>query len=208
MTSTQSSSTSNPLDDRVLAIAVEFVLKADSMGLLTSSVDTLNLDLDAIIKVACCVTKQGIGRRIVINPERWYGYSSDDLACRLRQLTEIMEETPIPEKEWKRIRTLLNDDMVAKIIGISEQSVRRYATDERATPDDVAARLHWLALTTGDLQGAYNDDGVRNWFKRPRKSFGDKSPIAILGGQSWSPAAEEAKRIRKFARELTESMGT
>jgi hypothetical protein len=208
MAPTQSHSTAYPLDHRVIAVAIEFILKADSMGLLAEPVDTLHLDIDAIIRAAKGVTKWGIGRRLVIDPERWRNYTPDDLCGKLKQLSEIIEDCPHPETEWQRLRELLTDSLVATMTGVSEQSVRRYASEERVTPVEVAARLHWLALTTGDLQGAYNDDGVRNWFQRPRKSFADKSPLAILGSKSWSPSDENAMQIRKFARDLTESMGT
>ena len=36
-------------------------------------------------------------------------------------------------------------------------SLRRYLSGVRCTPDDVAVRLHALALIVGDLAGAYND---------------------------------------------------
>jgi len=207
MPSIQSHSTANPLDHRVLAVAIEFILKADSMGLLAEPVDTVHLDIEGIIRAAKAVTEWDIGRRIV-NPERWRDYAANDLCVKLKQLSEILEESTHPETEWQRLRALLTDDLIAKMTAVSEQSIRRYASGERPTPDEVAARLHWLALTAGDLQGAYNDDGVRNWFQRPRKSFGERSPLVILGGRSWTPSDDDALRIRKFARDLTESMGT
>src|ERR1700733_8645812 len=138
------------------------------MGLLPEHVDTLHLDIDAIIRAAKGVTKWGIGRRVVIDPERWRNYAANDLCSKLKQLNEILDDCPHPETEWQRMRELLTDDLVATMTAVSEQSIRRYASAERATPVEVAARLHWLALTAGDLQGAYNDDGVRNWFHRPR----------------------------------------
>jgi predicted transcriptional regulator len=35
--------------------------------------------------------------------------------------------------------------MLARLLGISPASVRRYAATTRETPDDVAARLHHIA---------------------------------------------------------------
>lgn len=208
MTSIQSHSAANPLDHRVLVVAIEFILKADSMGLLTEPIETVHLDVEGIIRAAKDVTKWGIGRRIVITPERWRDYPATELCQKLKQLSEILEDSAHPETEWQRLRKLLTDDLIAKVTGVSEQSVRRYAAGERETPDEVAARLHWLALTAGDLQGAYNDDGVRSWYLRPRKSFDNKSPIDLLCGRSWSPSDDDAVRIRKFASDLTDSMGT
>ncbi len=208
MAEIQPHSTSNPLDNRVLAVAIEFILKADSMGVLTSEVDTLNLDIEAIIRAAKDVTELGIGRRVVINPERWREYSADDLCSRLKTLSAILEESPQPMSEWKRLRMLLSDEMLATMTHVSEQSVRRYATESRETPDEVASRLHWLALITGDLQGAYNTAGVRKWFLRPRKSFGGQTPIEMLGAKLWNPTDENPVAVRTFAHSLLEGMGT
>jgi uncharacterized protein (DUF2384 family) len=208
MAKIQTNSTASPLENRVLALAIEFILKADSMGVLTSPVDTLNLDIEAIIRAAKDVGDLGIGRRVVINPELWRTYNADDLCSKLKMLSSILEESPQPKTEWKRLRTLLSDELLAKMTHVSEQSVRRYAAEERETPDDVASRLHWLALITGDLQGAYNAAGVRNWFLRPRNSFGGKTPIEMLGTEPWNTTDKKPVLVRAFAHSLLEGMGT
>ena len=204
----QSNSTSNPLDNRVLADAIDLILKAESMGILTAPVDTLTLDLEALIKAIKDITALGIGVKVVVNADRWRDYSAEDLCAKLRALSRILEESPQPNSEWKKLRESFPDDMLSKILAISEQSVRRYATQERATPDEVASRLHWLALVVGDLHGAYNSDGVRKWFIRPRKSFGNSTPLSMLAGTIWTPTDKDPVKIRSFAHFLIESMST
>jgi hypothetical protein len=96
----------------------------------------------------------------------------DVLERYLDRLVEALEACPIPALEWKPLVHVLGVEMLATLLGISLASVRRYAAGARSTPDDVAARLHWLALVVGDLSGAYNEFGIRQWFGRKRVQLG------------------------------------
>lgn len=207
MSQIQNNPTSNPLDNAVLAVAIDLVLKADAMGLLTKRIDTLHLQLDDIVQVAKDITAHNIGLRVVLSPERWREYSSEDLRKKLLALVEVLEDSPLPDTEWARLTEAISDDILAKLLVISDQSVRRYASGERTTPEEVVARLHFLCLVVGDLRGAYNEDGVRNWFRRPRKTFGDRTPLDLLGKAPWSPADKGPVLIRNFSRSLVEGMG-
>lgn len=207
MTPIQNDSASNPLDNAVLAVAIDLVLKADAMGLLTRHIDTLHLQLEDIIQVAKDITSHKIGLGIVLTPARWRDYSSEDLRKKLLALIEVLEESPLPDAEWNRILESLSEDLLAKLLGVSDQSVRRYASKERITPDEVVARLHFLCLVVGDLRGAYNEDGVRNWFKRARKSFGGRTPLELLAKEPWAPTDKNPVLIRNFSRALVEGMG-
>lgn len=80
--------------------------------------------------------------------------------------------------------------------------MRRYASAERATPDDVAARLHWLAMLVADLAGAYNDHGIRRWLQRPRTQLQGRSPWQWLG-EAWSPDGDAAQQVRALAAVLS-----
>ena len=86
-------------------------------------------------------------------------------------------------------------------------SLRRYLSGARSTPDEVAARLHFLAPVTGDLAGAYNDVGIRRWFVRPRKLFGNRAP-AHLPGRTWQPEDPGLRRVQDLARTLVPSPAT
>lgn len=97
--------------------------------------------------------------------------------------------------------------MVARLLGISPASVRRYARVVRSTPDDVAARLHWLALTVGDLASAYNEIGIRQWFDRKRVQLGGRSPAQLLSGE-WKPDDPGPQQVRALADALTGSPAT
>jgi len=70
--------------------------------------------------------------------------------------------------------------MLAEFVRVSQSSIHRYRAGQRVTPDQVAARLHFLALVTSDLAGSYSEIGVRRWFQRSRSALGGN---AVTPGQ-------------------------
>ena len=112
-----------------------------------------------------------------------------------------------PAYEWTRLADVLGLDHLARLLGISATSVRRYKAAARTTPDDVAARLHFLALVVGDLSGAYNDIGIRQWFDRRRAQLGGRAPAERLAG-GWKPTAPGPTEVRDLARSLSASPAT
>ena len=86
----------------------------------------------------------------------------------LPRVNEALDASPVPASEWPALHRVLGPDLLARLLQISTVSLRRYQSGARKTPDDVAVRLHALALMVGDLAGAYNDAGIRRWFARPR----------------------------------------
>lgn len=84
---------------------------------------------------------------------------------------DAVDDSPMPAAEWDPVGEVLGDDLAA-LVGVSASSLARYRNGERTTPDEVAARLHALALIISDLSGSYNDFGVRRWFKRSRVALG------------------------------------
>jgi hypothetical protein len=90
---------------------------------------------------------------------------------------------------------------LADLAGTSEPSIRRYAAGERTPPDDVAARVHFLAVLTAVLRGSFNEFGIRRWFDRPRAALGERTPSALLEG-SWSPEDEGPRAAAQLAATL------
>ena len=97
---------------------------------------------------------------------------------------EPLDESPVPANEWPALHKVLGPELLARLVGISASSMRRYLSGIRPTPDAVAARLHFLALVVGDLAGAYNDVGVRRWFERSRQRLGGSAPARLLA-EDW-----------------------
>ena len=120
------------------------------------------------------------------------------LALSLQRLAEAMEDSAAPAAEWPAMRAIFSDETLGALVEVSPASLRRYAGGERATPQEVAERLHWLALVVADLAGAYNDFGMRRWFERPRSQLGGKSPRQLLG-RGWHVDSEAATRVRALA---------
>lgn len=122
----------------------------------------------------------------------------------LRSLRETLRHNPLPQREWPALQRHFDPEHLARLLGISKSSVLRYARGERHTPDDVAARLHWLAIVVGYLVGSYNALGIRRWFARPRRTLDGASPEALLlGERPWSPDGDSARRIEELARAST-----
>lgn len=127
--------------------------------------------------------------------------STEELANELSQLYETIEESPLPDSEWASMRELLGDEMLEKLLGVSRQSIHRYSSGERVTPQEVAERLHVLALIVSDLAGSYNEFGIRRWFERRRSQLGGRSPSVVLK-RGWSPDDDDIRRVRELAAAL------
>lgn len=93
---------------------------------------------------------------------------------------EAPDASPAPGSEWPALGRVLGADLLARRLGISAVRGRRYSSGARTTPEDVAARLHALALMVGDLCGAYEEAGIRHWFGRPRTALGNRAPVDVL----------------------------
>ena len=117
----------------------------------------------------------------------------------LTQIYERLEECPSPATEWQAVReVLLDDTLLASLLGIGAVSVRRYTKGERHCPDPVAARLHWLALLIDWLEGSYNAYGIRRWFQRPRAALDGQAPQDCLKGD-WDPDDDAVQPIMALA---------
>jgi hypothetical protein len=196
-----------PFGDREAAVEAAFLLvEAEAMGLLREEATPIErLDEDAVRRVAARARDAGIGetaaRPLLIS--EW----GSDLTGVLRALREAMEESPVPRSEWPAVQEVLGSELLARLLGVSETSVKRYAVGSRATPDEVAERLHFLARLTGYLAGAYNDVGIRRWFHRKRSALGRRSPANVLR-PGWVPDAAGPRRVLALARDLVYASAT
>lgn len=192
---------------RLRFLTARAAIRADAMGLLApvhgaaGAVPLASVTLDEVLRNA---RRAGIARALTAPTDRedttrWEGFARD--------LLEALEESPLPQTEWVGLERVLGVELLAQLLGVSPSSVRRYAAQARPTPDDVAARLHHLALIVGDLAGSYNDIGVRRWFTRPRAQLGGQSPAAILRGD-WDPRADGPTRVRALAAALLDGPAT
>ena len=206
MTKLQIRSIEPPLDDPEAADAAVDVLKAmEAMGLLPEDVDELSLDL--VRSVVAWAAEAGIGESAAASLRSRTRLTSSYVATVLRELEAALEGSPAPAFEWPAMVDLFGAERLAELVGISVASLRRYAANQRPTPDVVAARLHLLARIVAELRGAYSEVGVRRWFERTRSPLGGRSPDAIFSGE-WDPDGTDAERVLSLARSLSASPAT
>lgn len=174
------------------------------MGLLAFEDDERDpADYRQIRRLVGVVREAGIGSYM---PDEG-SMSAVDLTDTLKRIADALEHSPVPSTEWRRLASILPPEQLGSLLGISVSSVRRYQNGARETPDDIAARLHLVALVVGDLLGAYNDIGVRRWFDRPRQALGNRRPADLLKGE-WKPEDPGPIQVRALARSLVASPAT
>ncbi len=194
-----------PFDTTRLARqAVRVISMADAMGLL-NNLEITELNATALEQVVDCLAEVGIGQEA--RAELAVSKGQIDYGKLLGRLDQALELSPVPSHEWHALADLFEVDELASLLRIAPASVRRYRSGDRPTPDNVAARLHCLAFIVGDLAGAYNDYGIRRWFRRPRAQLDGKAPADLLT-DDWDPADPGAQRVRELANALTGSGAT
>lgn len=175
------------------------VLKVVAVAELVGLVDGLARpgDLDTFVAATGRLQDLGVGRHAPGSA----GGSALDLAILAERMVEAIDGSPMPAEEWPALLRTLGEELVGDLVGVSLTSVRRYASGARRTPDDVADRLHTVALLVASLFGSYNDLGVRRWFHRPRTALNGKAPAEVLAGE-WSSDDADVVAVRVLADSL------
>ena len=201
-------SVQGPFHDPVVAhLSVAVLTRAEAMGLLPGKETIERLDMTVFRRLTEGIAQAGIGNGLLPDLAASSSPNPRQLAVTLQKLNEALDASPTPACEWGGVNRVLGSDALAPLLGISPSSVRRYLSGSRATPDGIAARLHFLALVIGELAGAYNDFGVRRWFQRPRKLLGSRSPAQLLDN-TWQPEDPGPQRVRDLAAALVSSPAT
>jgi hypothetical protein len=191
----------------VARVAVTTLARAEAMGLLPQGEVIDALDLPTIHKVVKGISRAGIGQGVMSDLTGTRGRDPKHLSATLQRLNDALDASPVPASEWPGLVNILSIDLLACLLGVSAVSVRRYASGSRSTPDDIAARLHFLALVVGDLAGAYNDIDIRRWFDRVRTLLGNKTPAQFLT-RKWQPEDPGPQQVRQLAHALVASPTT
>ena len=192
---------------RVVFQAITALGRAEAMGLSPAGERIETLDLPSFRKVVRHIHRAGIARTVHLGWDDDVENSSPGLERTLERLNTALEESPAPEFEWTRLAEGLGLDLVSRLLGISTSSVRRYKASSRTTPDDVADRLHFLSRVVGDLSGAYNEIGIRQWFGRKRSQLGGRTPSELLRGR-WKRGEPAPQQVQDLARSLVTSPAT
>lgn len=201
-------SVSGPIaSPEVLEAITRLIVRLEPMGLLPKMRQPVEVDLDLVRALAQNLADHGIARGSLAQVFAARPGDSARLRRALEAVVRDLEQTPVPETEWDALVEILETDLLGELVGVSPSSVRRYATGERKTPDDVAERLHFVALIVGELAGAYNEVGIRRWFSRPRTTLRGKTPGALLRGD-WSRDGVGPERVRELAASLAGAPAT
>jgi transcriptional regulator with XRE-family HTH domain len=200
MANVQTASKPHPALTRpVRVLAFEAWRRAEAMGLVDA--DGRRLEQGDVTRLVHRVREVGIARDRALRFDNVEIPSPEEVSSILRVVIAALEASPVPRYEWPAVSRVLDADQLASLLGISVSSLRRYLSGSRETPDEVAARLHHLALIVGDLAGVYNDVGIRRWFNRRRTPLNDKTPAALLAGE-WSPEEAGPQKVRALAQSV------
>jgi hypothetical protein len=192
--------------DSTARLVYEAARRADAMGILDG--DTVErFDVPTARRVAERARAAGVGRVPVAELANIAVPNPAEVQAILRLLVTALEQSPVPQLEWRSVSRVFEPEQLAALLAISLSSLRRYQSRERATPDDVAARLHFIALVLGDLAGAYNEIGIRRWFQRKRTQLGGRSPASLLG-EGWDPDDAGPQKVRSLAASLVSLSAT
>ena len=202
----RSASKTEPMSGRtVRGLLVDAWRRAEGMGVVTTEPGAIeSADLERLLHG---VRSAGIAREPALRFDNVEPLSGDEAEEMLRFVIRALDASPVPQFEWPAVSRVLDTEQLAGLLNISVSSLRRYLSSERDTPDEIAARLHHLALIVGDLSGAYNEVGVRRWFGRPRTALDGKTPASILTGD-WDPDADAPQQVRALARSLVSLSAT
>jgi hypothetical protein len=199
MRNIQVTSVVHPFDESPLGTrTAEVFRRADSMGLLHGPIDELSAT--SLRSVAQQLSSFGLatdvaGRLRAADPSR------ADLTAYVDAASEALDQSPVPTAELTKLNALLGAELLAKLIHIGSASLLRYQKGERTTPDEIAARAHYLTKIVAHLEGTYNEFGVRRWFQRSRSRLEGQSPAESLA-IAWSPNDSRARDVQALAESL------
>ena len=197
--------TAEPPADRLPRLAFEAARRAEAMGIVEPAAP--RADTAAIRQFANRVRKAGIAASAADLINNVDAPTDAELAGLLDTIIAALEASPVPKYEWRGVSRLFATEDLADLLTVSVSSLKRYQSGERDTPDDVAARLHFLALVVGDLAGSYNEIGVRRWFHRKRTLLDGRTPASFLK-RDWDPDDDGPSRVRQLARALVTMSAT
>ncbi|HJQ00250.1 MAG TPA: hypothetical protein VJ851_01500 [Jatrophihabitans sp.] len=183
--------------------ALRLLLRAEYVGCLPDLAAAIVLGPEVLRSVGRCMQHAQLpsarwsfltGPEADLSPAQW--------RTALTAMNDQIEMSPLPDGEWGPVLSTLGEDLVADLLGISASSIRRYHAGARSTPQEIAERLHFVALLLADLAGSYNDYGLRRWFTRPRTALADRRPIELLGG-NFDPDGPDAHALKELAASLS-----
>lgn len=99
------------------------------------------------------------------------------------------------------LEDILGFDLLASLLGVSRRELFQYDASLDQIPEVICQRFSFIDKIFGILIGAYNDDGIRQWFLRQRVQLSNRSPAEILKN-NWSPDEPEPASVLELAESI------
>src|SRR5919107_4615880 len=120
----------------------EAARRAEAMGILETNV--VRSDASGVRQLANKVRRAGVASSAADLLNNVEVPSDAELIEILQTIVAALDASPVPRYEWAGLARVFPPEDLAALLDISVSSLRRYQSRERETPDDVAARLHFL----------------------------------------------------------------
>ena len=107
----------------------------------------------------------------------------------------------ISEKDCiQDLETVLQEELFTRLVG--ETATESYNNVQAGTlQNTISERIYYLNKVVGCLRGAYNEEGIKNWFYRERAQLERNSPLQYLS-HAWNPEDENAQKVLELAKSL------
>ncbi len=124
-------------DPRLAAAAVDALIRADAMGLLSQPVTCLDDSALAGHKVG--MAEAGIDQTFLAELQRLPCIDPHGLSALLEKISEALDQSPAPAQEWLAMQVVPGPELLTRLTGISQSSAPRELSGTRTTPDTIAA---------------------------------------------------------------------
>jgi len=110
----------------------------------------------------------------------------------------------MPELHPYALKLIFGTKLLAKLLYVSDRSVRRYVWSKRQPATLIASRLTFLSTLVQNLERhGYASDDIRRWFAYGSQLLGYRSPQEILCRSAWDPLVKRADdRFLHFVADL------
>lgn len=122
--------------------------------------------------------------------------------CRNEVLNLVRMSLEMPDQTHMRdLVRIFGTGPLAHMLAASPIDIASYAAGDIPIPERIAERALFLSALTECLLGAYGEQGVNDWFDRPRIRLGDRTPRELLRGE-WRPSDLNQLGIFELAHSL------
>ena len=112
------------------------------------------------------------------------------------------------ENSVEFLTDVLTPELAAFVLCGTKERLFEYETNPETMPAAVKARLDFLLKIIKHLEGAYNEEGICQWFFRPRTQLGGKKPAEIFQRGRWNPEEELPQKVLRLAESLGDANST